>query len=128
MNKKIKLYSLFEIYQLAKQSIGQRLINSVPKGLRRTHFQIDKFYSKGIKITRDNRDIVLEYSLNNLPFIFSLCKNSSDSLVFEQIILNQEYGVIADFFKKNKISLTNIIDAGANIGLTSIFLRHFSHK
>ena len=123
IKQKLRLYTFFETLQLIKYSIGHRIIESVPKGLRKTHNQIDNFYSKGIEIIKDKNDIVIEYSLNNSPYLFSLCKNSSDSDVFEQIILNKEYQTISDFFKKNKISVNSIIDAGANIGLTSIFLK-----
>ncbi|NQY11823.1 MAG: FkbM family methyltransferase [Flavobacteriales bacterium] len=124
MNKrKLKLYTFLETLQLIKYSIGHRIVESVPKGLRKTHNQIDNFYSKDIEITMDKSDIVIEYILNDSPYTFSLCKNSSDSDVFEQIILDKEYQIIYDFFTKNKITVTNIIDAGANIGLTSIFLK-----
>lgn len=123
MNKNIKLYTLFEIYQLTKNYIGQRIIASVPLGLKVTNDFIDKFDSEGITMSKNGNDLVLEYSIDQSPFIFSLKKNSSDSVVFNQIIINNEYGVITDFFKKHKIPLTNIIDAGANIGLTSIFFK-----
>jgi FkbM family methyltransferase len=44
--------------------------------------------------------------------------NTSDIAVFKQVFLEQEYGIIDHIGSK----IETIIDAGANIGLTSIFL------
>ncbi|MCK9207853.1 MAG: FkbM family methyltransferase, partial [Salinivirgaceae bacterium] len=52
-------------------------------------------------------------------------RDSSDPMVFDQIFLENEYQPIIDFFKDKNVRLLNMIDAGANIGLASIFLYQF---
>lgn len=123
---KFKIYSFLEIYQLIKYSIGNKLIASVPTGLKVFHKKIDSLYSEGVKIKKLNDFVVFEYKINNLPFIFSIRKASSDLFVFHQIIKKKEYQIIVDFFKTNRLDMKLVIDAGANIGLTSVFLKaHF---
>ena len=50
---------------------------------------------------------------------------SSDFAVFEQVFVLKEYGALVEVIKKHEPGLSrplNVIDAGGNIGLTSIFL------
>lgn len=53
-----------------------------------------------------------------------LRKNSSDLHVFEQVFLHREYESLIMVAKDNKINVHSIVDAGANIGLTSLFFLH----
>ena len=125
MKQKIRLYTLQEMISLLRFSIGERLILSVPFGLRRTHGLIESFHSKGVRIRKHKENLVLEYSVNQKQFKFFVEKNSSDALVFEQIIMREEYQGILQVFKNYKIDCVNMIDAGANIGLTSIYFKAF---
>lgn len=50
-----------------------------------------------------------------------LRKNSSDLDVFEQIFLHKEYEPLVLMAKDNHIQVKQIIDAGANIGLASLY-------
>ena len=52
---------------------------------------------------------------------FSLRKYSSDIMVFEQVIINQEYKPVVEVFNKLGYKPNFILDLGANIGLTSVF-------
>lgn len=49
--------------------------------------------------------------------------DSSDFEVFKQIFIHQEYSSALSFFRSNDIKLENVIDAGANIGLTSLYIK-----
>lgn len=124
--KTLKNYSLLEIYQLAKYSIGCRLINSTPKVLKKANALISTLQCEGIDIIKHKKNIKFKYHINKTLFAISLQNFSSDSMVFRQIFINQEYRIVAKLFITNNIPLTTIIDAGANIGLTSIFFKaHF---
>ena len=54
----------------------------------------------------------------------TLRNNSSDYKVFQQVFIQEEYKPLLDIIDLNNIQVRNIIDAGANIGLsTNYFLR-----
>ncbi len=67
------------------------------------------------------------YTITEPELTVFLRENSSDLDVFNQIFLNNEYKAVVEFIKVNlNIPMHTIIDAGANIGLTSIyFIKHF---
>ena len=50
-------------------------------------------------------------------------RSGSDSLVFETIIIQEEYKAAVDIFFLNKIELNTFLDLGANIGLTSVYVK-----
>ena len=54
-------------------------------------------------------------------------ENSSDILVFEQIFNFQEYAIVSSFVKLNQIAIKEkiIIDAGANVGYTSVYFVNY---
>jgi FkbM family methyltransferase len=62
---------------------------------------------------------IIECASGNLRF--GLRKDSSDLKVFEQIFLKDEYRPVLDCIHVNKISINTLVDAGSNIGLTSLF-------
>ncbi|PJJ10544.1 FkbM family methyltransferase [Flavobacterium sp. 1] len=119
--KHIKLYSLFEIFEFTKFSFGRTLISNTNEVLLNT-FRLVEFLSfKGIKIEKKGNSIFFNYLINDKSFSINLKKNSSDIEVFKQILIEEEYEIIIDFFQNNNSSPVTIIDAGANIGLTSMY-------
>jgi FkbM family methyltransferase len=79
----------------------------------------------GVIIKKENSDLIFKYSINDKPYTISLRKNSSDSSVFLQILIYNGYKIITEFFRMNKIIPETIVDAGANIGLTSVLLKAY---
>lgn len=57
--------------------------------------------------------------------IITLRKASSDIMVFEQVFIHKEYTELVDIIQLNKIPIRTVIDLGANIGLTTIYLRNY---
>ncbi|WP_080237127.1 FkbM family methyltransferase [Spirosoma rigui] len=55
----------------------------------------------------------------------TLRKRSSDALVFEQIFINKEYFELIDIIQLNEIPVSTIVDLGANIGLSAVFLHTY---
>jgi FkbM family methyltransferase len=49
--------------------------------------------------------------------------NSTDFDVFKQVLVNQDYKVATDYFTDNGLTCSTIIDAGANVGFTTLYLK-----
>jgi FkbM family methyltransferase len=96
----------------------RRIVNDIGK---KKHF--DSLYEFYLLCKLSGASVSVEkegYKISHLDRTYFLRKNSSDIDVFIQVILKNEYKFIVDFIKRNKISLETMIDAGANIGLTSL--------
>lgn len=90
--------------------------------LRRSFNYFRKFFLLGIRSVRDGVGNVILFEGTSI----FLRRNSSDFLVFDQIFLNRELEEIIRVFKKES-ELNYMIDCGANIGLTALFVsRNFS--
>jgi FkbM family methyltransferase len=96
----------------------------MPKTLIKNYEFVRKYSSK-LVINKKNKFFVIKHSINHFNLEFYLKINSSDPLVFEQIVLLEEYKCIINLFKELTIRPKNMIDAGANIGLTSIYFKAF---
>jgi FkbM family methyltransferase len=80
------------------------------------------------KIYQDGNNLVfkkqfIEIIDKNLKIL--LRKDTSDLYVYEQIFIQKEYLFILKYFILNSITLNCVIDAGANIGLTTLFFNNF---
>ena len=122
---KLAPFSLFEKYNILKLSIGSRLINNVPKGLKYAYLLINRLLKLDIKVERITESIRFKYLVNYIEISFNLKRNSSDSQVFEQIIEKEEFLPIVEIFKEKNITPLSMIDAGANIGLTSLYFKSY---
>lgn len=124
----IKVFRVFNIkhkLQIIKYSLGSRLINSVPKGLKHSYEFVRWLSQQGILFRKIKSFIEFKYPIDNEQYTFLINESSSDSDVFKQIILKEEYKTIVKLISKNNIIINTIIDAGANVGYTSIYLSHF---
>lgn len=74
-----------------------------------------------------NSELIQIESLINMKKISCYLRwNSSDILVYKQIILRRELEPIVRFFNSSEQVPNTMIDAGANIGLSSVYIRaHF---
>jgi FkbM family methyltransferase len=89
---------------------------------------LDRLLSQGLKINYDGAGNRVEVNLENrLVLKASLRRYSSDFMVFDQILNQQEYQPLVHYVKKynSETSILSIVDAGANIGLTALYLKVF---
>ena len=56
---------------------------------------------------------------------FLLRKKSSDLQVFRQIWINKEFRPVVEIVKRHQIQVETIFDAGANVGLSTIYLKRY---
>jgi len=83
----------------------------------------------------NNNSLIAKFDLYKDLYTLTLTNNSklyirnvahSDYKVFRQILNNEEYQLIVSILKhQNKLKGLNIIDAGANIGLTTSYLSQY---
>jgi FkbM family methyltransferase len=123
--KKIKqlpnIFSLCELMLLFISYVAQRLsIISQNKYLREYHICSD-LISKGIKLKKIDSYIVPHTNAFR-PTIY--CRRfSSDLLVYKQLCVNQEFSALLTILQSNSISVSTVIDAGGNIGISSILFQ-----
>lgn len=103
-------------------SVADRLRMAVPSHV----FEIRNFIDstdQGGYITKE-QGLVLKVKCGNNHF--ALRKKSSDLKVFNQIWINEEFKPVVETIRQHQIKIETILDAGANIGLSTIYLKnHF---
>ncbi len=111
----IRLYSIGELIKILESKIVSK--NSF---FLKNHFYIHEIWKK-YPVIHKKQHLIVSISDNKIH----LRLKSSDLAVFTQIIINNEYlpliNIADSIFDSNK--QISIVDLGANIGLTSIYLR-----
>lgn len=121
--KKLKLYTFSELIQVLKYSIGYRLLKDVPQGIKIVHGLIGRLEQEEVILKKNKKSIFFKYIINKSPFRIYLEKDSSDPIVFIQILIQKEYDAVLKIINHYGILCNIMIDAGANIGLTSIYFK-----
>jgi FkbM family methyltransferase len=91
-----------------------------------------KMLSQGYRLEKEGPRNVLRGHFDHAKsdFCISVRRYSSDVKVFHQIVVNQEYSPVFDFIerKRGNNEIKYVIDAGANIGLTTIHIKSVYDK
>lgn len=96
-------------------------------------FLVNRLISKKLQKYRDE-DLI--HSINEYPFSFisqpqtgsnniGIRTETSDFDVFKQIFISKEYQSVVDLFNKYNYTPSLMIDAGANVGYSSLYLSAF---
>lgn len=116
----LKYFSFKGKLQLILGSIAYKLFSIVPKEIFEVRNFVEAAQKNGYKIDENS----LAFVVSKEGVKLSLRKHSSDLKVFRQIITNEEFRNVVRLIKEYKIKIKTIIDAGANIGLTTLYLKH----
>ena len=124
------------LYRLTVQSVmvvlsyyGCKLLRRNPTKIQK---EINNLYNSLIhvdgKIIEETQELFRIKFRNTNQIVIIRKSPSSDLNVFNQVFRDNEYAKVMELFKANfAVSLINIIDAGANVGYTSVvFNNHFS--
>jgi FkbM family methyltransferase len=114
----------FETFLLYTKSLIDKLnpLKRYYKDLKKQRSFNKTINDLGFAIQDEEINLILTSNLLKIV----LRKQSSDIEAFNQVFVNNEYGILLDFFKINNISPVTIVDVGSNIGLTSLkFLTNF---
>ncbi len=123
--KQLRPFSFFEKIDIIKYRAAKILLRNSSKDLRTCYHLTSKLIHQGIKIKGNKGKLRFGFPINGRNVNFELDKISSDIHVFQQIVVLNEYSYIIDLMKANNIACVNMIDAGANIGLTSLYFNAF---
>jgi FkbM family methyltransferase len=97
----------------------------VPRNLPDEYSFFFTLYKKGGASRRIGRLNRIQYTVNGRQLDFVVRRESSDMAVFKQIIFDGEYEAIIDIARQHDLQLSTILDAGSNIGLTTLYLKAF---
>lgn len=88
-----------------------------------------KFYEERFKdhssVRKADGFISIYSDVNNLNTKYLLRRFSSDVLVYTQVNLKHEFEPVIELFRQHQFTPEFIIDGGANIGLTTLYLKRF---
>jgi FkbM family methyltransferase len=107
-----KLRQCFRIIFPKKYTLEQEFYNNLfHNPLISTFTRIDDYFE--LKLINDLKIFIRDY-------------RHSDFLVFDQILVKEEYKIIRSIFRHHGLKENlNIIDAGANIGFTTLYLSKY---
>lgn len=129
LKSSIKCFGFFEQVQLYATLIflkaGLRIKHS-PASLFNELISYAGVIEQGVAIKKiDTAVLEFTYEFNNHPLKVLVRRKTSDLKVFQSVILHHEYKLVAEHFLKNGNPVTVILDAGANIGVTSLYFKNF---
>jgi len=120
--KLIAQYSLTEIFWFIYSSISYRMAKKIPRGFKESREVFPEIMSQGFSMKRHGG--INRISWNGLQI--DVRRNTSDVLVFKQILIDEEYDPVVKLFEERGKRMFTMIDGGANIGLTTLyFYRQF---
>lgn len=123
--KKLSLFSFNEQTQIFLFSLCTFVLDKLNKNIVQTYLTLGEMQRKKMVIEKKSDLISVITEVNDTHVNVLLKRNSSDAAVFKQLIMENEYGDLIRIFQDYNLTIETMIDAGANIGLASIYFKAF---
>lgn len=120
--KKISNFNLREKPAVFLYTLANIIINRIPKTLIKSHLLFSQLADRNIRIKKTGESNLFQYTINHQPYNILLKRKSSDPDVFRQIILEEEYNTVISLARQHQLHINSFVDAGANIGLTTLYM------
>lgn len=114
-------FSILEKFYLLWAWLVYKLYLTVPKSFYETRNLFEYLDKNNVVVEKEGKENNIFYRLNNKNYKIKIRRSTSDIAVFHQIIINEEFKGVLDLIKENNIQINTIVDAGANIGISSLY-------
>lgn len=126
--KKLNLFNLKERFNILLFSAGTVIHERLNKNIFKTYLVFAELQRQKVPVEKIGDSNRITRKINGKKIETEIKRDSSDALVFEQLILEEEYLDIIKLFQNNNLKLETMIDAGANIGLAALYFKAFFPK
>ncbi len=126
LHQSIKLFNLLDRFKIYWVLLCKKIQIATPQSLEQLFLELiyyASFFEKGVTLkNEDSRLMRVSLTINNKSLIVFVRKHSSDLEVLDSVLLNGEYNIAVYGLQYNlNKSHFSFIDAGGNIGLTTLF-------
>lgn len=123
--KSLSLFSTKEALQITVAVLGRKIESIASKYNLFAKTRFDYYQQRSIEViklkNRNQLSFISKFSGKKL--FFSIRRNTTDIVIFDEILLNGGYWPVINLCKENKIKPVSIVDAGANIGSSVVFFK-----
>jgi FkbM family methyltransferase len=120
-NVLINSFSWYERIFFIIAGINYRIRKIIPPNFEEERNVKEWLFNDGFNIEKVGKVI----NVSNSSTFFSLRQNTSDFAVASQIFVFKQFNPVVNIVQKGGLNVESIVDAGANIGLTSIYFRQY---
>ena len=124
-NSRLNQFSWNERIFILLYSTFSFLLERLPKNLIRSYEAFRNMAKSGVVTIRKGKNNVVMLKIMESNLKFSIKRDSSDPLVFNQIFVDEEYRPVVDTLTKYGVECKCVLDMGANVGLSTIYLKQW---